>query len=182
VKERRRRIHRAQRQPSARHDSTLDTRTPAEPPVNLIEYETHARALLSPSAYAYVAGASAQEISNRANRERFDEIRLAPRVLRDVSHVDTTLELFGRRLEFPVLLAPAAFHKLMHSEAELATVRGANAAEALLVASTLANTRIEDMGAAAGHPLWFQLYVQRDRGATESMIRRARRRGAVRSS
>ena len=158
--------------------STIDTRTPAEPPVNLIEYEMHARTLLSPSAYSYVAGASAQEITNHANRSRFDEIRLAPRVLRDVSHIDTTLELFGRRLEFPVLLAPTAFHKLMHPEAELATVRGARAAETLLVASTLANTRIEDMcAAAAGHPLWFQLYVQRDRDFTLELVKRAEAHG-----
>jgi len=155
---------------------TIDTRTPDQP-VNLIEYESHARAVLDSTAYAYVAGGSAQEITMRANRDRFDAIRLAPRVLRDVSRIDTTLELFGQKLEFPVLLAPTAFHKLLHAEGEIATARGAGAAEALLVVSSLATVAIENVARAAQGLLWFQLYMQRDRSTTEELVRRAEAAG-----
>ena len=121
----------------------------------------------------YIAGAAADEITLRRNRERFEGILLKPRVLVDVSRIDTQLELFGQKMEFPILLAPAAYQKLFHREGECAVARGAGAAGATFVVSSLATCTIEEVGRAAAGPLWFQLYVQRDRKFTRDLIQRA---------
>jgi 4-hydroxymandelate oxidase len=146
-------------------------------PVNLFEYEAQARQRLSQMAYDYIAGGSADEITLRRNRESFDEIRLKPRVLVDVSKLDTRLKLFGQDLAFPILLAPTAYHKLVHPAGEAATARGAAAANATMVVSSFATVGIEDVAQAAKGPLWFQLYVQRDRAFTKDLVQRAEAAG-----
>jgi len=152
-------------------------------PVNLHEYEPLARAAMSETAWDYMAGGGGDELTLRWNRERLDATRLLPRVLRDVGGVDTKLTLLGVSLPFPVLLAPTGFQKLFHPEGELATARGAGAAGALYTLSTPATTSLEDVAKVAGHPgnpgppLWFQLYVQRDRGFTLELVRRAEAHG-----
>ncbi|HEX6544794.1 MAG TPA: alpha-hydroxy-acid oxidizing protein, partial [Bryobacteraceae bacterium] len=93
--------------------------------INLDDFEAPARARMSKMAYEYLASGSADEITLAANREAFAKIKLLPRYLIDVSRIDTSLELFGRRHEFPVLLAPTGYHKLFHPQGELETVRGA---------------------------------------------------------
>jgi 4-hydroxymandelate oxidase len=128
-------------------------------------------------AFEYIAGGAGDEITLRANRQAFDRIRLRPRVLVDVSRLSTSIDLFGRCLPFPFLLAPAAYHKLVHPDGELATVRGANAAGITLVASTASSTSIEDMARASTAPLWFQLYTSTDHGFTRSLVERAERAG-----
>ena len=146
-------------------------------PVNLHEYEPLARARMSEMAWDYLAGASGDEKTLGWNRERWDAIRLAPRVLRDVSRLDTSLALLGIDLPHPVVLAPTGFQRLFHDEGEPAAVRGAGAAGALFCVSTVATTTLEDVAAAAGGPLWFQLYVQRDRGFTRALLQRAEASG-----
>ncbi len=128
-------------------------------------------------AHAYMAGGSADEIPLRRNGERLDALPLAPRALVDVSRIDTRLDLFGEPLDFPILLAPTGFHRLFHPEGELATARGAGLASATYVAGTVATTAIEEIGKAAPGRLWFQLYVQRDRGFTRELVRRAESEG-----
>lgn len=148
-------------------------------PVTLADYEELARQRLPAMVYNYFAGGAGDELSLRRNRAAFDELLLSPRVLRDVSRLDTTLELFGAELAHPILLAPAAYHRLAHPEGELATARGAGAAGATLVVSCLANTTIEEVAAAAGGPLWFQLYVQQDRCVTRDLVQRAEAAGCA---
>jgi 4-hydroxymandelate oxidase len=147
------------------------------PPVNLFDYEELARKRLSSMAYEYIAGGAGDEVTLRDNRSRFDGIRLKPRVLRDVSRLDTTTTLFGQRLEYPILLAPTAYHKITHPEGELATAQGAGAAHATMCVSSFATTAIEDVAKAATGPLWFQLYVQPDRGFTKALVQRAEASG-----
>lgn len=174
-------------------------RTPPAPrpgpagPITLADFEPLARQRLPHAAYEYVAGGAGDEITLRENQAAFDRLRLMPRVLVDVSRLDTRVTLFGQALDFPILLAPTAYHRLVHAEGEIATVRGACAAGAVLVASTSATTSVEDMAAAARAwrpaapdpptppadeapappPLWFQLYVNRDRGFTRELVQRA---------
>jgi 4-hydroxymandelate oxidase len=128
-------------------------------------------------AYEYVAGGAGDEITLRDNQAAFDRLRFHPRVLVDVSAIDTRLTLFGQPFDFPILLAPTAYHRLVHPEGEIATVRGAAAAGATLVASSFATTSIEDMASAAKGPLWFQLYVNKDRGFTRDLVQRAESAG-----
>ncbi len=149
----------------------------APSPVNLLEYEPLARERVSSMAYEYIAGGAADEITIRRNRDAFSALRLKPRVLRDVSRLDTRLELFGQTLDFPILLAPTAYHKLVHPQGEAATARGAGAAGATFVVSSFATTAIEEIAQAAAKPLWFQLYVQPDRVFTRDLVQRAEAAG-----
>ena len=160
--------------PAAARQGTAATGTP---PVNLFDYEELARKRLPAMAYEYIAGGAGDEVTLRDNRTRFDAIRLKPRVLRDVSRLDTSSTLFGQRLEYPILLAPTAYHKITHPEGELATARGAGAAHATMCVSSFATTSIEDVAKAATGPLWFQLYVQPDRGFTKALVQRAEAAG-----
>ena len=128
-------------------------------------------------AYDYIAGGAGDEITLRRNRARFDEILLNPRVLRDVSKVDTRTELFGQTLEFPILLAPTAYQKLTHPDGELAVAQGASAAGATYVVSAFATTSIEEIANSTNARLWFQLYVHPDRGFTRQLIERAESAG-----
>lgn len=137
------------------------------------DFEQEARHIVPHSAYEYVAGGAGADLTVKDNRAAFDRIRLLPRVLRDVSRIDTTLDLFGRRHDFPILLAPTGYHMLLHPEGEMETVAGANLAGAVLCAASFSNCTIEQMAAASRLPLWFQLYVQDDRGFTKDLIARA---------
>lgn len=171
----------AARATPARGSQAAATKAPASAagrlPVNLHEYEPLARRRITQMAYDYVAGGTADEVTLRRNREAFDRILLRPRALVDVSQLDTRTTLFGTAQEYPILLAPTAYHKLMHPRGELATVEGATAAQATMIVSSFATTRIEDLAQAARTPLWFQLYAQPDRAFTRDLIQRAEAAG-----
>jgi 4-hydroxymandelate oxidase len=141
--------------------------------VNLFDFEKLAHERMTTLAWEYISGAAGDEITLRWNREASDRMALRTRVLVNVSQIDTRVTLFGHEVPFPILLAPTAYHKLVHPEGERATVRGAGAASATMVVSTLATTSIEDVAGAATAPLWFQLYVQKDRGLTRDLVQRA---------
>src|SRR3990172_7879417 len=146
-------------------------------PVCLDDFEAAARPRLTPTAYAYIAGAAGDELTAGRNRQAFASMRLKPRVLVDASHLDTRIELLGQKLDFPILLAPVAYHKLAHPDGELATVRGAGMAGAALVVSTYATVSLENVARAASAPLWMQLYVNPDRTFTRELVRRAEAAG-----
>jgi 4-hydroxymandelate oxidase len=145
--------------------------------VSLSDYEAAAKEKLSAVAWAYFSGGSGDEITLRRNVEALDAIPLKPRILTDASHIDTSCTLFGHAMEHPILLAPTSSHMLAHPEGELATVRGAGAARAILVASTYSNRPIEEIHAAASEPAWFQIYVDDDRDEVRGLIRRAEAAG-----
>ncbi|MCW2715719.1 MAG: Hao [Frankiales bacterium] len=134
-----------------------------------------ARALLPDDVFAYYAGGAGGQVSLHEAPDAWSAVRLRPRVLRDVSRIDTSLELFGTRLETPVLVAPTAAHGLAAPEGEVATASGAAAAGSLLVLSTRSSRDLEDVPAG---PWWFQAYVMRDRERTLSLARRAVSAGA----
>ena len=138
--------------------------------LNLFDYEMLARERLPHMVYEFVASGAADEHTLRWNREAYDRIRLQPQAMVDVSTLDTRVSLFGQELPFPILLAPTSFHRAIHPEGELETARGAGAASATFVVSTATNTRIEDIARVATHPLWFQMYIQRDRGFTRELV------------
>jgi 4-hydroxymandelate oxidase len=153
-------------------------------PISIAELERRARDLLAPEVYAYYAGGSGSERTLHASAEAWQQYWLAPRVLRDVSSVDTTVRLPGQPpsvLRTPVAVAPTGFHGLAHADGELATARGAAAAGALLVLSTRSSRHIEDVAAATageGGTWWFQVYVMRDRDLTARLVGRAVAAGA----
>ncbi|MEK7330798.1 MAG: alpha-hydroxy acid oxidase, partial [Candidatus Eisenbacteria bacterium] len=149
---------------------------PAQP-LNVADYETLARKRMERGAFDYFAGGSGDERTLAMNVRAFDRFVLRPRVLVDMSRVDTSTTVLGERLRMPILLAPAAFHRLAHPEGERATARAAAAAGTVFVLSTVSSTSIEEVAVATSGPLWFQLYVYKDPAITRDMVARAEAAG-----
>lgn len=142
--------------------------------VDLDELERRAATIVDPSAWDYFAGGADDEVTLAGNLAGWRALRLAPKVLRDVSAVDASTTVLGTPVSLPVLVAPTAYQRMAHDEGECATARAAAAAGTVMVASTLATTALEQVAAAApGAPRWFQLYVHRDRGFTAELVARA---------
>lgn len=146
-------------------------------PINIAEYEELAAERLAPVAWDYYRSGSDDERTLHANRDAFERIKLRPRVLVDVSRIALETTVLGIELPTPLLIAPTAYHGLAHPEGECETARGASAAGSLMVASTMSNRSLEEVADAATCPLWFQLYVYRDRQVTEDLVRRAEAAG-----
>jgi 4-hydroxymandelate oxidase len=145
--------------------------------VNLQDFEKLARQRLPGEALGFIASGAADEITLHENRRAYDEIFLRYRVLRGVEKRDLTTTLFGKKVSFPVLIAPTGFHKLIHADGEIGMARAAAEVGALMVVSTMANTPLEEVRAAVAGPMWFQLYVYKDRGVTRSLLERAEAAG-----
>lgn len=142
--------------------------------VDLAELEDEAARLLPPAVYDYFAGGADDELTLADNVDAWSRVRLRPRVLRDVSAVDTSTTLLGTPVATPLAVAPTAFQRMAHPDGELATAVGAAAAGALMVLSTRATATAADVAAAApGAPRWFQVYVLRDRGRTAALVEAA---------
>lgn len=143
-------------------------------PVAAEELERRAAEVLSPEAFGYLAGGAGAEDTMRANREAFRRWRIVPRMLRDVSRRELGVELFGRRLPFPFLLAPIGVQGILHPEGELAVARAAASLGVPLVLSTVSSKPLEEVAAAMGDaPRWFQLYWPRDPELAASFLVRA---------
>src|SRR6266511_2352077 len=128
--------------------------------------------------FDYTDGAAEAETSLRRAREAFERVEFRPRVLRDVTAVDTTASVLGRPSALPLAFAPTGFTRMMHHQGERAVVRVAEAVGIPYALSTLGTTSIEDVAAAApAARRWFQLYVWRDRGAGKELVERARAAG-----
>ena len=146
------------------------------------DLQRRARKLLPRNVYDYYAGGSGRERTLRANEKAWREVWISPRVLRDVSAVDTATRLLGTEFATPLCVAPTGFHGLAHPDGELATAAGAAAAGALFVLSTRSTRLIEEVGdvvAAAAGTWWFQVYLMRDRELTARLVRRAAAAGAA---
>jgi lactate 2-monooxygenase len=133
---------------------------------------------LDARAYGYVGGGAGDEDTQRADRAAFDRWAVVPRVLRDVSRRDTSVELFGRRLPAPLLLGPVGALELVHPEADLAVARAAAAVGVPMVFSNQASVPMETTAAAMGAaPRWMQLYWSRSDDLVESLLSRAEASG-----
>lgn len=124
----------------------------------------------------YYAGGAGAEASLEEAERAWQRVRLRPRVLRDVTRVDTSVTLLDTDLRTPVLCGPTAAHGLAHDDAERATAEGVAAAGSLLVLSTRASLPVEQVAPAG--PWWWQAYVVRDRGLTRERAERAAAAGA----
>ena len=147
-------------------------------PVSPDLLEQKAKEVLEPRAYDYVAGAAGGEQTARANREAFYGWRIVPRMLRDVSERDLSVELLGKKLPAPLLLGPVGVQGIIHAEAELATARAAASLGVPSVLSTLSSQPLEQVAQACGDgPRWFQLYWTTHPEVTASLLRRAEAAG-----
>ena len=113
------------------------------------DYQQLARDVVDPDVWDFIEGGAESERTLDANVAAFDRVRLRPRVLTDVSTVDTTVSVFGADFATPLGVAPTAYHRLVDPEGEVATARGAGAAGALFVVSVFASRTLEDIAKAA---------------------------------
>jgi L-lactate dehydrogenase (cytochrome) len=123
--------------------------------------------------FDYTDGAAESESSLRRCREAFARVEFVPRVLRDVSTVETATTILGAPADLPMIFAPTGFTRMMHHQGEPAVARVAKKSGVPYVLSTLGTTSPEDLAAGArGTDIWFQLYVWRDRAASTELIDR----------
>ncbi|KAF0693585.1 Aste57867_15450 [Aphanomyces stellatus] len=154
-------------------------------PLSVDEFEAHAKEYLPKAALDYYVSGADDMISLKENRLAFQRLKLMPRVLRDVSHIDTSTTVLGQRIKTPVCIAPTAMQRMAHPDGELASTRAASAAGACYILSTISTTSLEDVAAANGAGLrWYQLYIFKasrlsfpDRELTRDLVVRAEAAG-----
>lgn len=141
---------------------------------NLHEIIRKARATLDQNAWDYIIGGTETETTLRRNRMALDEIAFRPRVLRNVSRVDASVEVFGRKLRLPVMLAPVGALETFDPSAAATVVRGAGAFGAAHMLSSVCDPGLEEVARAAPDALRiFQLYVRGDDAFVEDHVNRA---------
>jgi 4-hydroxymandelate oxidase len=146
--------------------------------VALPDFRDIAAGVVEPGAWDYIEGGAWDEVSLAENEASWLRYRFRPRVLVDVSRIDTSTKFLGRPAAMPVAIAPMAAHGLANPEAELATARAAAAAGIPFMPSTMSTSSMEDIAAAAPDGIrFFQLYAQADPGRTRSLVERAEAAG-----
>lgn len=148
-------------------------RTKAAQLLTVRDYEKAARGKLSKMAYDYFRSGADAELTVAANQRAYERYVIWYRVLADVAERDLSTTVLGIPVRSPILIAPTAYHKLAHEDGECATARAAAERGTIYVASTLATTTLEEVGAATDAPKWFQLYVHKDREITRALVERA---------
>ncbi|MEZ5637340.1 MAG: alpha-hydroxy acid oxidase [Burkholderiaceae bacterium] len=146
--------------------------------VSLADHARHAAQRMDANAQAYFDGAAADQITRDANAAAWQDWQLVPRVLRDLRAGHTRQRLLGRTLQHPILLAPVAYQRMAHDDGELAAAHAAAAQGAGMVLSMQASVPMEAVAHAMGQsatagPLWFQLYLQQDRGFVRALVQQA---------
>ena len=133
-----------------------------------------AKRRLPAGVFDYIDGGAEDEVAMRANRDAFGRYEFCPRVLRDVSTVDTSSTLLGAPLPFPLVLAPTGYTRIADPQGELAVARAAQRSGVPYTLSTMSTRSIEEVAAAGGTGRrWFQVYVWRDRALVRDMVERA---------
>jgi L-lactate dehydrogenase (cytochrome) len=146
-------------------------------PVTAGDYRRLAEKRLPRFLFDYIDGGAGEEQSMAANADDFSRIKLRQRVMRDVSKVDTGMELFGQSMDMPVVLAPVGLAGMMGRRGEVQGARGAATAGIPFTTSTVGICPIEEVNAAVPQPAWFQLYMLRDRQLVQSLLGRAQDSG-----
>lgn len=151
-----------------------------EYPMTFADMEKAAEEAMSPEVWSYVSGGAGDEATQRANCEAFARWGIWPRMLAGASDRDLSVELFGRRFETPLMLAPVGVIGICHPDGhgDLLTAQASASTGVPMVASTLMQDPMEDVAKALGDtPGWFQLYPPNDRELCESFVRRAEASG-----
>lgn len=144
---------------------------------NIEDARRHARKRLPKMIFDFMEGGANDEVTLRANQADFSRITFRPRMLVDVADRDSRTTVLGQEVAFPVLLAPAGPMRAAHKEGEMAVARAAGKAGTVFAVSTASSCSIEEVAEVATGPLWFQLYLWRDRGVVESLVERAKKSG-----
>ncbi len=141
---------------------------------NIMDFRRIAKRKLPAPVFHYIDGGADDEWSLRRNTEAFDDYELLPAQLSDVSSIELRSRLFGKDVDWPVMIAPTGASKLFHSQGEPAVVRAADKFGMVYGLSTIATTTIEDIAAIGSNPKMFQIYVFKDRGLTSQFVERCK--------
>ncbi|OAQ32159.1 hydroxyacid oxidase-like protein 1 [Linnemannia elongata AG-77] len=165
------------------------SRLPQLVPISIADLEHNAHTTLAINALDYYRSGANDMQTLKDNQDAYSRLRLRPRILRDVSKVDTTTTLLGHKVSSPICIAPTAMQRLANDAGEKATARAAAKAKKCMILSSWSTTSAEDtieagrevpwdQSASGALPLfWFQLYVYKDRVVTEQLIRRVEKAG-----
>ncbi len=159
---------------AAADDPLIDSAAKA---VDVFDFERIARAKLPPAHFGYLATGVDGDATLHANESGFANYPLRVRRMVDTRTIDTRVSLFGTIWETPIFLAPVGSQRAFHPDGEPATARAARSKKHLQVLSTVSSTGVEDVNAARGVPVWFQLYPTDSWPVTEALVARARNAG-----
>ncbi|HSJ37717.1 MAG TPA: alpha-hydroxy acid oxidase [Planococcus sp. (in: firmicutes)] len=147
-------------------------------PLTHEDWEASAKQKMQAHKFGHIRSGAGAEETLRRNRSAFSKWAILPRVLKDVSSIDTSITLFGHTYKHPFLLAPIGMQQLAHEEGDLASVRAAAKWEVPFITSTVSSYSLEDIAeAAVDNPRWFQLYWSNDEAISFSMLKRAEQAG-----
>lgn len=145
--------------------------------LNVADYERVAQEKMEKMFFDYYASGAMDEHTLRDNQEAYGRIKLLYRVLRGLKTRDLSTTILGHPIDLPIIIAPSGFQKLAHPDGELAMARAASTAGTIMTLSTAATSSLEEVAEVAERPLWFQLYMYKDKGLTKSLVQRAKEAG-----
>jgi len=146
---------------------------------NIDDYRELARRRLPHFLFEYIDGGAFSETTLRSNSSDLQKIVLRQRVLRDVSQVSTETTLFGQKMAMPLALSPVGIAGLNARRGEVQAAQAAEAAGVPFCLSTVSACSIDEVRAGVNNPVWFQLYMIRDRGFLREMLARAKAAGTT---
>jgi 4-hydroxymandelate oxidase len=147
--------------------------------INVFDFEPVMHKNVPPGHFGYMASGIDDEVTLRANREGFLKFQLRPRRLVDVSKVDMSADILGVKYATPIIVAPTGGHRAYHADGELGVAKAAKSGDHLMILSTQASTSIEDVTAARGQPIWYQLYASNKFEVAKHHVQRAEKAGAL---
>lgn len=150
--------------------------SPAEA-LSVLDFEEAARRKVAPGHWAYMASGVDDDGTLRANCDGYKQVKLRPRRLRDATHVDMRVELFGTTYDSPIFLCPTSGDRAFWGDGELAVARAAKAKGTLFVLSTMTSTAVEDVNKELGRPVWQQFYAPTSWDVCEKIMRRVEAAG-----
>jgi isopentenyl diphosphate isomerase/L-lactate dehydrogenase-like FMN-dependent dehydrogenase len=147
--------------------------------LSVLDFEEAARRKVLPGHWAYMASGVDDDVTLKANRDGYRHVQLRPRRLRDATKVDMRVDLFGTTYASPIFLCPTGGEKSFFADGEVAVARAAKARNTLQILSTATSTPIEEVNAALGRPVWYQLYAPSSWAACEQLLRRVQASGST---
>jgi (S)-2-hydroxy-acid oxidase len=145
--------------------------------LSIMDFEEAARAALPGAHFGYMASGVDDDATLRANRTGFGHYALRARRLVDVRSIDTTVRLLGTTYASPIIVCPCGSQRAFHADGELATARAAASRNHLQILSGVTTTSVEDVNAARGQPVWYQLYPTNLEAVAHAVAKRAQRAG-----
>lgn len=157
----------------------LATPATVDEALDVFQIQRAAQKVLDPETWHFIVNGADDMKTLEANRSGFDAWQIRVRRLVDVSRVDPAVELLGRKLPSPIILAPVGAQQTIHPDGDLGTMRGASARGHLMIAATISSSSVGEIRQAGTAPLWFQLYPSPDRGLMRHLLAAAEAAGCT---